>query len=116
MEGGVVYSLCSLISMRRRVPPDWQQVFLDALREGHSVSFAAKLAGVSARWAHKVRSKSSKFAEEWAAAYREGTDYLLEVVRQRALSMEKASAPLLMFLIKVRLAAMDRQEDPVEIE
>jgi hypothetical protein len=30
--------------------------------------------------------------------------------------MEKASAPLLMFLIKVRLAAMDRQEDPVEIE
>jgi hypothetical protein len=101
--------------MSRRVPPNWQKTFLCALREGHTVSFAARLAGVTARAAYKHRARSSKFAEEWEDAYREGTDNLIEVVRNRALSMEKASAPLLMFLIKVRLAALDRQTDDVEI-
>lgn len=89
---------------------------MNALREGHTVSFAARLAGVTARLAYKHRARSEKFAQEWDDAYREGTDNLIEVVRKRALSMEKASAPLLMFLIKVRLAALDRHSDDVVIE
>jgi len=99
-----------------RTNPNWKAEFLEALREGHTVSYAAKSAGVSRRHAYRHREKSPQFAREWDEALQEGLDNLLEIARARAADLsDKASAYLLTFLIKVRLSALSHSEDNIDI-
>ena len=96
---------------------DWKTPFLNALREGHTVSFAAKLAGVSRQFAYKHRSRSERFREAWDQAMAEGLDNLIEMVRARAFeTKDKASAQMLMFLIRVRLQSLRLPEDHTDVE
>jgi hypothetical protein len=86
------------------------------LREGHTVSFAAKYAGVPRRTAYDHREKSPKFAEAWDDALREGLDKLLEECYRRAMnSADKASAQLLVFLVRCRLRALGNALEPEEV-
>jgi hypothetical protein len=96
---------------------DWKTPFLNALREGHTVSFAAKLAGVNRQFAYKHRSRSERFREAWDQAMAEGLDNLIEMVRARAFDAKnRASAQMLMFLIRVRLQSLRLPEDHTDIE
>jgi hypothetical protein len=98
---------------------DWKTPFLNALREGHTVSFAAKLAGVNRQFAYKHRSRSERFREAWDQALAEGLDNLLEMVRARAFdAKDRASAHMLMFLVRVRLQSLrlPESEDHMDIE
>jgi len=98
-----------------RLPVGWQERFLEALRNGHTVSFAARLAGVSRRTAYYHREKSPKFAEAWNDALQEGLDILLEECYRRALDpTDKASAQLLMFLVRCRLRVLGNTLEPEE--
>jgi len=99
-----------------RISPNWKSLFLDALRDGHTVGFAAQLAGVGRRYVYRQREKSPQFAREWDEALQEGLDRLMEIARARAADpTDKASAYLLTFLIKVRLAALSHSEDNIDI-
>ena len=99
-----------------RLNPHWKTTFLDALRAGHTVGYAARLAGVSRPAAYQHRDRSPQFARQWDEALQEGLDNLLELIRARAVDIsDKASAQLLMFLVKVRLSALSHSEDNVDI-
>jgi len=96
---------------------DWKTPFLNALREGHTVSFAAKLAGVNRQFAYKHRSRSERFREAWDQAMAEGLDNLLQMIRARAFDpKDRASAQMLMFLVRVRLQSLRLPEDHTDIE
>ena len=98
-----------------RLPRGWQDRFLEALRNGHTVSFAARLAGVSRRTAYRYREKSPKFSESWFDALQEGLDNLLEECYRRAMNpADKASAQLLMFLVRCRLRVLGNTLEPEE--
>jgi len=97
---------------RRNLAPNWKELFLDALRHGHTVVAAAQRAGISRRTAYLYRQTSPKFAEEWNDAIAEGLDHLMEIARARALDpTDKASAALLMFLIRHRLRTLGQMMD-----
>jgi hypothetical protein len=97
---------------RRNLAPNWKELFLDALRQGHTVVAAAQRAGISRRTAYLYRQTSPKFAEEWNDAIAEGLDHLMEIARARALDpTDKASAALLMFLIRHRLRTLGQMMD-----
>jgi hypothetical protein len=99
-----------------RPNPHWKTIFLDALRAGHTVGYAARLAGVSRQAAYQQRDRSPKFARQWDEALQEGLDNLLEIIRSRAVDIsDKASAQLLMFLVRVRLSALSNSDDNVDI-
>ena len=98
--------------MSKRLPQGWQERFLEALRAGHTITYAARYAGVSRRAAYHHREKSPKFAQAWADALQEGLDNLMEECYRRALdSTDKASAQLLMFLVRCRLQSMAKMPD-----
>jgi len=95
-----------------RLPGGWQERFLEALRNGHTITYAARYAGVKRRTVYNHREKSPKFAEAWNDALQEGLDNLLEECYRRALdSTDKASAQLLMFLVRCRLQALENMPD-----
>jgi len=98
-----------------RLPRGWQERFLEALCNGHTITYAAKYAGVPRRTAYYHREKSPKFAEAWNDALQEGLDNLLEECYRRALDpTDKASAQLLMFLVRCRIRAMGNTLEPEE--
>jgi len=99
-----------------KVNPNWKTAFLNALREGHTVGFAAQVAGVSRRYVYRQRERSRQFAREWEEALQDGLERLLEMARARAADKtDKASAYLLTFLIRVRLSALSHCDDNVDI-
>lgn len=62
----------------------WQAKFLAALRDGRTVTFAAKEAGVTTSTAYSARGNDPDFFAEWDAAYEDGTDLLEEEAWRRA--------------------------------
>jgi hypothetical protein len=79
------------------------------------------MAGVSRRTAYYHREKSPNFSKLWNEALQEGLDNLLEECYRRALdSTNKASAQLLMFLVRVRLQVVgnpfEHEEEVVFID
>lgn len=60
--------------------------FLGALREGHTVTVAARAAGVTRETAYDHRRKDPAFAREWGEAYEEGTELLEDAMREKALA------------------------------
>lgn len=58
--------------------------FLESLRQGHTVKFAAQAVGVTRRTAYLHRDKKAAFAEAWAESESEGTEALEQEARRRA--------------------------------
>lgn len=73
--------------------------FLDALREGDSVTAAAKAGGIARSTAYKWRDEDSDFAADWDDAVETGTDVLEDVAVQRA---KDGSDTMLIFMLKGR--------------
>lgn len=74
-------------------------LFLDALRQGCSVSYAARQAGFSRQAAYAARKVDPQFAESWDDAIETGTDRLEDIAALRA---AESSDTLLIFLLKGR--------------
>jgi hypothetical protein len=102
---------------RRVRSPRKIERFLNALREGRTVSAAAADAGVSFRLVYYWRAKDADFAKAWQEALEEGTDRLEDEARRRAVEgttkpiyqrgervgeVQVYSDALLMFLLKGR--------------
>ena len=58
--------------------------FLEALREGASVSKAAVFAGLARSTVYRWRSEDEDFARAWDDAYESGTDNLEDEAKRRA--------------------------------
>jgi len=96
---------------------NWKPIFLDALRAGHTVTYAARRAGVGRRTVYQHRNRSAEFARQWDEAAQEGLDNLLEIMLSRATDpSDKSSAQLLMFLVKARLQMLRFDQDDVVID
>jgi hypothetical protein len=76
-----------------------REQFLDALRQGCSVSLAARQAGFSRQAAYAARKVDPQFGEAWDDAIETGTDRLEDVAALRAAASSDA---LLIFLLKGR--------------
>lgn len=61
-----------------------REAFLAALREGASVSAAAKKAGVGRSTVYEWRNADEDFAKSWDDAYETGTDALEDEAKRRA--------------------------------
>lgn len=69
---------------RRRTKRTWQEPFLDSLRQGHTISHAAKDAGITTGTAYQARGIDPDFFAEWDDALEQGTDLLEEEAWRRA--------------------------------
>lgn len=73
---------------RSRITPrdiSWRPAFLQALRDGHDISAAAKIAGVGRRTVFDHAQRDEQFALDKADAYKDGTAVFEEELRRRAL-------------------------------
>lgn len=113
---------------RTKFTTEKREIFLDALSQGSSVTFAARLVGISRRAAYNARDKSKKFREEWDFAVEEGTDLLEDEAKRRAYegvdhpvtyqgvittTYKEYSDTLLMFLLKGRRPEKYRERHEV---
>lgn len=64
--------------------PKKDAAFLDALRDGRSITAACIDAGVSRRTAYDWREADDEFRKEWDSAVDEGTDRLEDEAHRRA--------------------------------
>lgn len=76
-----------------------RKIFLDAVAAGDSTSAAARAAGGTPRIFKRWRDEDEAFAEDWAEAEEEGTDYIEDEATNRAL---KKSDPLMAMILKAR--------------
>lgn len=84
---------------RRRLPTDWKDKLLFALEQGHTITEAARHAGISRRTVYRQMNRSPRFREQIDEAIEAGTDRLEDMALKRA---EQGSDTLLMFLLKAR--------------
>lgn len=61
-----------------------QQIFLQSLASGDTISMAAHKAGVTRRVAYNLRQRDDAFAEAWNQAYEDGADVLEQEALRRA--------------------------------
>ncbi len=95
----------------KRVPPGARRKVLEALRQGASISGAAKIAGVNRTTVYRWMDKNPRFAKDVADAYDEGTDHLEDVVLRLALEGNLGAA---IFLLKGRRPQKWRERVQVE--
>lgn len=69
---------------RERTQEKEREAFLSALREGASVSAAAKKAGVGRSTVYEWRNADDDFARAWDDAYETGTDAIEDEAKRRA--------------------------------
>ena len=74
-----------------------KELFLAELREGWSVTRAARAAGMSRATAYLWREKDAEFARAWDDAKEDGVDRLEDIAKQRAFD---GSDTLVIFLLK----------------
>ncbi len=96
---------------KRRVPAGWRERVLSALREGYSISGAAKFAGVSRSHVYRNMERSPKFREQVNQAYDEGTDRLEDIALNLA---AEGNGQVLMFLLKGRRPQRWREQMKME--
>lgn len=72
------------MSSRTNRTPKKEAAFLDALRDGRSVTAAAIDAGIARSTAYEWRETDGEFAVSWDAAIEEGTDRLEDEAHRRA--------------------------------
>lgn len=80
--------------------PERQERFLDALRDGYSVTASAKRAGVGVRTCYNHKEIDPDFAREWDDALDEGTDLYED--RMRELAFDKNGFLPTMATLKAR--------------
>ena len=90
---------------------EWQEAFVQVLREGHTVEMASRTAGVSRMTAYRHRKTDPAFAEAWEHAYESGTDVLEQVAIKRAIEHD---SQLLMFMLKARRPEKYRENSRIE--
>lgn len=79
--------------------PEKKSIFLDALRDGNSVAYSAKKAGVTRKTMYVWRKADAEFSEAWDEALDEGTDGLEDEAIKRA---KNGSDTLMIFMLKAR--------------
>lgn len=114
---------------RRTVSPRHRAAFLEALKEGYSVSHASARVGWDRSTLYKNRQRDSEFAAAWDEAIEAGTDKLEDEARRRAVegvnkpviykgeiteSYREYSDTLLMFLLNGRRPERFRQRASIE--
>ena len=112
-----------------RTPRRVRDAFLDALRQGLSVTAACKAAPMGLRTAYNLRSSDEAFKAAWDAAIEEGTDRLEDEARRRAFegieaplvsagklvaTTRRYSDRLLIFLLKSRRPEKYRERTSIE--
>jgi len=88
-------------------------VFLAALEQGYSVTFARKKAGLERAALKAWRSGDDGFAEAWDAAVEAGTDLLEDLARERVAT---GGDSLLMFLLKSRRPEKYRERHDHQVD
>jgi hypothetical protein len=88
--------------------------FLAALARGISVTGAARLATISKNTIYTHRKRDQAFASAWDEALAEGTDYLVDEVRRRA--VEGVSRPLVHQGRVVTRQVRDPESGKMEVE
>lgn len=88
-----------LIGIRTIRTPQNKAKILDAMTKGHSMTKAAKIAGVGRNALHEWKRDDEEFRHEVQAAFAAGTDTLADEARKRAFA---GSDALLIFLLKSR--------------
>jgi hypothetical protein len=68
-----------------KLTPIRRQSFLDYVRDGWSVTAAAKKIGVTRQALYALKLLDPGFAEQWEDAYESGTDLFEDEVKRRAL-------------------------------
>src|SRR5829696_7945835 len=79
--------------------PKLEEVFLDLLREGHSVSSACKALHISRPTVFGWKRDSEEFSAAWEDAMEASIDGLEDLARQRA---KEGSDTMIIFLLKSR--------------
>lgn len=74
--------------------------FLSIVADGHSITYAARLVGMSRSRVYAIREVDAEFAEALEQAVQEGSEALEDVALSRAI---EGSDTLLMFLLKGRM-------------
>ena len=107
-----------------------EDVFLQSLSEGMSVSASCQKASVPRRTVYEWRDRSESFKAAWEAAVEEGTDLLEDEARRRAVqgtekpvfyqgiqcgSIREYSDTLLIFTLKARRPTKYRDNAPLDI-
>ncbi len=97
------------VSRKRGPKPSFQRdAYLEALRNGHTHSAAAAVAGVTYETARKHRADDAAFADLVEVAYQQGTVSLEAVALERA-KRPNGSDTMLIFALKQR-GWSDRQD------
>jgi hypothetical protein len=110
-----------------KVTAEKKEQFLAAIRQGCTVSVASRALNIDPRSFYRHKVDEPDFAEDWNAAYKEGTELLEEEARRRAAEgwdepvfyqgeivgyVRKYDSTLLMFTLKAR--DRDRYSDKSE--
>ena len=88
-------------------------VFLAALQQGYSVTFARKKAGLERAALTAWRAQDDGFAKAWDVAVEEGTDLLEDLARERVAT---GGDSLLMFLLKSRRPEKYRERHDHQVD
>jgi len=76
---------------RRSVSAKERKTFLDALRQGYSVTHAARPTGHARQRMYELREQDEEFAAAWSDAWEAGTDLLEDELRRRALGYDEVT-------------------------
>lgn len=105
-------------------------MFLDALRQGYSVTHAAKPTGHARQRMYELRELDEDFAAAWADAWEAGTDLLEDELRRRALGYDEVTydgdgkvlrrvhrfdTPAIVMALKARRPDLYRENARVEV-
>jgi hypothetical protein len=88
--------------------------FLECLRDGQSVVKSAAAVGVARRTVYHWREADPDFAHEWDEAYEQGTDFLEDVLQDKALTSDQPA--FLIFALKGRRPTKYRDNVRHEID
>lgn len=81
---------------------EWEEIYLQALRDGHSKRTAAGVAGVTTRAAEKRAVYDEEFADQMDIAYSQGTAWLLEIAHKRIQDPNNPGDSILKHLLSCR--------------
>jgi hypothetical protein len=76
---------------RRSIVENEREAFLNALREGYSVTHAAKPTGHARQRFYELREEDEAFAAAWQDAWEAGTDLLEDELRRRAMGYDEVT-------------------------
>ena len=76
---------------RRTISAENRDAFLAALKQGFSITHAARLAGHARQRMYELRGADEEFAAAWADAWEQGTDVLEDELRRRALGYDEVT-------------------------